>query len=176
MATTTKKIRHKTTTQKQKRENANYVSRVRPYLKIIKGWYQDGLIDEDVMRRLGISSNMFYQYKARYEEFAEACAIGKEFVDYDVQNALLRRALGYEYEETKTITSKDGSQKIEKTKKHIPPDTVACIFWLKNRQRDKWRDRQELEHSVSLESVLSALPTEVRELVKKKLAESINVA
>jgi len=174
--TKSKKPRHKTDTQKQLRENKVYVTLVKPNLRIIKGWYQDGLIDTDVARRLNINVKTLAKYRERYEELANACREGKEAPDYDVQNALLKRALGYEYEETKIIGTKDGSQKIEKVKKHIPPDTVACIFWLKNRKRTEWRDRWELEHSVSLDSVLSALPPEVRELVKQKLAESINAA
>ena len=65
-----------------------------------------------------------------------------------VIRSLYERATGYEYEEEKRIVEydKDGNVKpvkIEKTKKHVPPDVTAQIFWLKNRQRDRWQDRPQ---------------------------------
>ena len=62
-------------------------------------------------------------------------------VDIQVENALLKRALGYEYmEERVEISEKDGRKVIQMTKT-VPPDTTAQIFWLKNRRPDQWRDK-----------------------------------
>ena len=68
--------------------------------------------------------------------------------DAKVIRSLYERATGYEYEEEKKIIEydKDGNVKpvkIEKTKKHVPPDVTAQIFWLKNRLRDRWQDRPQ---------------------------------
>ena len=71
----------------------------------------------------------------------EALKKGKEIVDIQVENALLKRALGYEYmEERVEISEKDGRKVIQMTKT-VPPDTTAQIFWLKNRRPDQWRDK-----------------------------------
>ena len=79
----------------------------------------------------------------------------KEVVDIEVENALLKRALGYEYIEERVESGKDGNKKFIKTvqvTKHVPPDTTALIFWLKNRRPKNWRDKQQLEHSGSIEA------------------------
>jgi len=69
-----------------------------------------------------------------------------ENLDSRVENALLKRALGYEYTETRYEETDKGEKRVEVTK-HVPPDPRAAIFWLKNRRPDKWSDRQVLEHT-----------------------------
>jgi len=77
-----------------------------------------------------------------YPSISEALKRGKEVVGIEVENAMCKRALGYEYEEVKTIIEQtaDGSRKtkVEKTKKQVAPDVGAQIFWLKNRRRQLW--------------------------------------
>jgi len=65
------------------------------------------------------------------------------------EKSLLKRALGYDYEEMKVTVDESGQKKVEKTKKHVKPDTTAQIFWLKNRKPDKWKDKQEIEHDIN---------------------------
>ncbi len=67
-----------------------------------------------------------------------------------VERALLKRALGYDYVETRTEETDKGFKKTETTK-HVPPDTKAAVFWLKNRRPDRWSDTKLLEHEGSLE-------------------------
>ena len=82
-----------------------------------------------------------YDWKNKFPEFSEAIKKGKEIVDIQVENALLKRALGYEYmEERVEISEKDG-RKVIQTVKTVIPDTTAQIFWLKNRRPDRWRDK-----------------------------------
>jgi hypothetical protein len=111
-------------------------------LELIEGWARDGLIDEQIAEEMGIGESTLNEYKKRYPEFMESLKRGKEVVDRQVENALLKRALGYDYEETKkTMTDKGSkSKRIEKTTKHAQPDTTAQIFWLKNRKPEEWRD------------------------------------
>jgi hypothetical protein len=111
-------------------------------LELIEGWARDGLTDEQIADNMGINVATIYRYKKRYSEFCEALKKGKEVIDYEVENALLKNALGYDYEETKvTMTDKGSkSKRIEKTTKHAQPDTTAQIFWLKNRKPEEWRD------------------------------------
>ena len=88
------------------------------------------------------------RWAKEHESFGKALGEGKGVSDAKVIRSLYERATGYEYEEEKKIIEydKDGNVKpvkIEKTKKHVPPDVTAQIFWLKNRQRDRWQDRPQ---------------------------------
>lgn len=134
----------------------------------IEGWARDGLTDEQISHNIGIHPSTLYDWQKKYPEIAEALKKGKEVIDRQVENALLKRALGYEYEEVKQIIEKDEKgrdrKRIEKTIKHVVPDTAAQIFWLKNRKPHEWRDKREIETN---EEELSKLD---------KLIEAINNA
>jgi len=110
-----------------------------------------GSTDVEIAEELGISERTLYNWKERHPEFLQAIKRGKELPDARVEQSLYQRALGYDYEESKVVADKDKKVKrVEKTKKFVPPDVTACIFWLKNRMPEKWRDRHEheLEHTV----------------------------
>jgi len=115
----------------------------------IEGWAMDGLSDEQIAHNIGIVPSTLYEWKKKYSEISEALKKGKEIIDRQVENALLKRALGFEYEETKKIQEKDANGKdrirIEKFTKTMAPDTGAIAFWLKNRKPAEWRDKQNLE-------------------------------
>lgn len=112
-------------------------------LILVEGWARDGLIDEEICEKLGVGKTTFYKWKKEKTEFAEALKKGKEVVDRQVENALLKAALGYEYEE-QALTNKG---EVVMLRKYQPPNTTAAIFWLKNRKPDVWRDKQQLEHT-----------------------------
>src|SRR5690606_7678499 len=102
----------------------------------------------------------------KHPEIREALKKGKEVIDRQVENALLKRALGYEYEEVKQIIEKDEKGKdrkrIEKIVKHVAPDVGAQIFGLKNRKPREWRDKRQVEHSgdMNVNNPLNGLTTE----------------
>jgi len=133
-----------------------------------EGLARSGLTDRQIAIKLGISKTAFYEYLKFYTDFADSLKRGKAPVDTKVENALLKRALGYELEEVMTeydIAGKKRDEtalpsKVRKTKKEVLPDVTAQIFWLKNRQPMKWRDKQELEHSgqMTMINVISAVP------------------
>lgn len=112
----------------------------------IEGWARDGLTDEQIAQNIGINPATLYDWKKKYPEISKALKKGKEVVDRQVENALLKRALGYKYEEIKTEKTEEG-KKVTVTVKEVVPDTTAQIFWLKNRKPDQWRDKQQIEHS-----------------------------
>ena len=131
----------------------------------LEAYARDGLTDEQIAKNLDIVPSTLYEWKRQYSEISEALKRGKEVVDIEVENALLKRALGYDYTEERVERSQDGGKKSIKTVqtvKHIPPDTTAQIFWLKNRRPDRWRDKQQIEHSGTLEveNPLAGLTTE----------------
>ncbi len=108
----------------------------------LEGWARDGLTDEQIANNMGIARGTLYDWKNKYSDINDALKRGKEVVDILVENALLKKALGYRYlEETNT---KEGIVTLEKV---AHGDTTAQIFWLKNRKPNEWRDKQLLEHS-----------------------------
>ena len=113
-------------------------------LLLLEGWARDGLTDEQIAGNVGITETTLYEWKNRFPEISEALKKGKEVVDIQVENALLKRALGYDYQEQRIEKSEKDGTKIIQTIKHVPADTTAQIFWLKNRRPDKWRDKPEV--------------------------------
>lgn len=116
-------------------------------LTLLEGWARDGLVDAQIAHNMGISTTTLYDWKNRFPSISEALKRGKEVVDYQVENALLKRALGYEYTEVMVEESDDGVKRRETTK-HIAPDVTAQIYWLKNRRPGRWRDRPQEEREV----------------------------
>ena len=123
----------------------------------LTGWARDGLTDEQIAANIGINRCTLYDWLKRYDNISNAIKKGKEPVDTQVENALLRRALGYDYEETITEVEDLGGGKTKKhvrrVTKHVPPDTTAQIFWLKNRKPKQWRDKMEAAVSVDTEDL-----------------------
>lgn len=97
---------------------------------------------------MGIAYSTFRIWLDKFPALSASLKKGKAPADIEVENALYRNATGYDYEETITEIEKlpGGKEKqhIRKVKKHKPPDTLAQIFWLKNRRPDKWRDKQDV--------------------------------
>lgn len=118
---------------------------------------REGLIDIQIAAKLGISETSYYNYQEQHLEFLESIKRGKSVIDNKVEAALLKRALGFEYDELKSEflegenknkegedvkSSKTGTTKrVTKTTKQVVPDTTAAIFWLKNRRSKDWRDK-----------------------------------
>lgn len=125
----------------------------------MEAWARDGLTDEQIAVNAGIATATLYDWKKRYPEVSEALKKGKEVVDIEVENALFQKAIGFRETVKKAIKVKEtlyenGKRKSEKEhieytdeEIYIPPDTTAQIFWLKNRRPDRWRDKQDIEHS-----------------------------
>ncbi|MBS4872259.1 MAG: transposase [Peptoniphilus sp. oral taxon 375] len=115
-------------------------------LSLITGWARSGLTDEQVAKNMGIAYSTLREWKKKYPAISASLKKGKEVVDFEVENALYKRAIGYEYEEEKTyIQEVDGkvTKKKEIIKRHVPGDTTAQIFWLKNRKPKEWRNNPE---------------------------------
>lgn len=120
-------------------------------LILIEGWARDGLTDEQIAHNMGIHVSTLYAWKNQYSEISEALKRGKEVVDRLVENALLKRALGYEYEEVREKFEMGVCTERTVTKKEVVPDTTAQIFWLKNRKPQEWRDKRFVEESIEFE-------------------------
>jgi hypothetical protein len=130
---TTKKPAEKATAKKSGRGRPTlfkpaYIQQAYDYCAVF------GASDKQLAEYFKVTESTLNLWKLQHPEFSESLKRGKdEFDTQNVEKSLLKRAMGY---------TLDG--------KHYPADTTACIFWLKNRQPDKWRDKQELEHSGDL--------------------------
>lgn len=105
----------------------------------LEGWARDGLTDEQIAANMGIAAKTLYRWKEAYCQICQSLKKGKEVVDYEVENALLKRALGYTVKEEKL--TKDGE--VVELEREVPGDVTAQIFWLKNRKPSVWRDKPE---------------------------------
>lgn len=127
-----------------------------------------GARDVDLADFFDVSINTIHNWKTSHPEFLGALKVGKDQVDDRVERSLLQRALGYTFDSVKIIPQRDDGPLIVPIREHVPPDTTACIFWLKNRRRDAWRDRQDLEHTGK-----DGGPIETREMSELEVARRL---
>jgi transposase len=88
---------------------------------LLKGWARNGLTNEQIAANMGISKVTFYEWRNKFPNFANLIKEDKDYADTQVENALYKQAL-------------DGN-------------VTAAIFWLKNRRRNNWKDKQDVEVS-----------------------------
>lgn len=111
---------------------------------LAEGWAREGLTEKQIAKNLGVSKSTFESYKIKHPDFLDSIKRGKEPVDFEVENALLKKALGGVYQDSSTEDRIVNGKKTTLKKviiKQIPPDVVACIYWLKNRKPAQWRDK-----------------------------------
>ena len=125
-----------------------YDWKVAPKLHLVADWARNGVLDNEIMVKLGISNDSFYRYKKQYAEFRDALKTRVE-ADAQVEAALFKNATGFYYDEVQTIerySDKDGVVTETKTiKKFKEPDTTAQAIWLNNRRKEQWRQKQRDE-------------------------------
>lgn len=108
-------------------------------LGLIEGWKRDGLTDVQIAKNLGVGKNSVIKWKNDIPEFRDAIKKGKEVSDYELENALHKRAVGYYYEE-ETVTNQGD---VVTVKKYEHANPTSLIFALKNRLPHKYRDKIE---------------------------------
>ena len=122
----------------------------------ISAWARDGLTNEQIAHNMGITVKTLYEWCNKYSDFSDALKKSKEVADIQVENALYKKALGYNAVIKKTFKVKEviyseSGKRLKEVERlqvgydevHIPADTTAQIFWLKNRKPDNWRDKVE---------------------------------
>lgn len=109
-----------------------------------------GATDEEVASFFDVSTRTLYRWQAADEAFCQALKAGKAPADDRVERSLFARAVGYTFDSEKVFQFQ-GKVVRAQTREHVPPDTTAAIFWLKNRRPSEWREKAETVHSGSVE-------------------------
>ena len=121
------------------------------FIEQAKNYVALGATDEQLASFFEVNTSTIYQWKLDYPDFSNALKVSKEVYDSQIERSLAERARGYSHPEDKIFVSQ-GETIVVPTIKHYPPDTTACIFWLKNRQPQAWRDVQHHDTSIKLET------------------------
>ena len=125
--------------------------RLTDILLLIEGRCREGVSEAEIAREIGLSVSCMSGYKRRYPEFAAALFRQGDRVDVEVENALLKRALGYRYEEVtrelkpNALTGEAELVPVKVVCKEVAPDMAALLLWLKNRRPQRWREKPEAE-------------------------------
>lgn len=103
-----------------------------------------GATDKELADFFQVTEQTVNNWKRAQPEFFESITRGKMMADAQVAESLFKRALGYSHQAEKIMVVAGTVQREEYTE-HYPPDTPAASLWLRNRQPEKWRDRQQTE-------------------------------
>lgn len=152
-------------------------------LMLLESWSRDGYTYEDIARKIGISVPALRGWRKKYPEIDKALKVGREMIDYKVENALLKAALGYKTKETKVIIEinrKNGdvvSTIRETTERDVAPNVTACQVWLYNRLPEKWKRNRDkvIELSDEDNSIQVTVTRAGKEDEDDKINESIEI-
>ena len=128
-------------------------------LIILGGWARDGMTDQQIADSIGISRSTLSAWKVKYPDISDTLKNNKDIVDRRVENALLKSALGpcqREITEELVEDPETGKKKlmlVKRIEKQHPGNTLAQIFWLKNRKPKDWRDKPEVTNEETLEKL-----------------------
>lgn len=126
----------------------------------IKALALKGFTDKEICKAIDVPERTFNNWKKKYHDFWQSLKDWKAEADAKVERSLYERAQGYSHPEDK-IFCNNGEIIVQPTIKHYPPDPTSMIFWLKNRQPEKWRDKQEMNISGNLDiTVIDKWPNE----------------
>jgi len=164
-------------------------------IEMIKKMYLLGLTDKQVAEIIGVTEQTINNWKAKDQRFFESIKESKLEADKRVVESLYKRAIGYKYDEITYEKSKTGGLGIKleegditevkhtptsKTKivtKEVVADITACIFWLKNRQPESWRDKREVQTSGKIEHEIKVKEVDLddrRQIINDRLTECMN--
>lgn len=122
--------------------------------KIVHNLALLGMEDGEIARIIGVSRATLDKWVNENDDFAFSLLEGRELADAQVAARLFQRAMGYEHTATKiAIHAQSGAYQTVDYVQRYAPDTAAAIFWLKNRQPDKWKDKSVHENEFNMKDV-----------------------
>lgn len=147
------------------------------YVQMAKRIALLGATDAELGGVFSVSLSTIEDWKRTHVEFRNALKEGKTIADSEVANRLYRRALGYSHKAVKIFCTKEGDIVEAPFTQHYAPDTTACIFWLKNRRPDQWRDRQAVDLTVTPGTGVLAVPvTDAASWASQAIAQQAELA
>ncbi len=135
-----------------------------------------GATDKDIAEFFGVTEQTVNNWKIEYPEFFESIKKGKLEADAEIAKSLHHRAKGYSHPDVH-VSNYQGEITVTPLIRHYPPDTAAAIIWLKNRQPDKWRDRQSTDTNLTISLTIDAQDrrNRIAELLKRQLQDAIEI-
>lgn len=115
-------------------------------LLLIASWRRSGVSVSEIAKRMGISQKRLLELEKSNKALSEALKFDKEQTDALVEEALLKKALGFYVSEEKRVVKANGQEEVTVVSKEVPPDVSAASAWLKNRCPSKWRDKPSDEN------------------------------
>ncbi len=110
-------------------------------LTLLRGWARQGLSDEQIAHNVGVSRKTLSAWKVKYGDIGDTLKKGKQVADFEVENALFKRATGFTtVEETEELVKDVGLTVTKRVTKYVAPDTAAMIYWLKVRDPKHWQE------------------------------------
>jgi hypothetical protein len=134
-------------------------------LTLIAGWRRNGVpLTEIATKYIGVSKTGFFGWYKQSDELRKACAVSLDVANMSVEEALLKRALGYDYWEERWDLIEGELRLAQKYKRHVPPDTKAILSWLYNRLPNKWRSVQEPIESTQYKDTIKNILVAMQEV------------
>ena len=144
-----------------------YDKDVKPYLDEIRNAVKSGATVEEVAKAFDLAPSTLFRYQSEHPELKDAFTRGRARIIFDIKAALLKKALGFHYEEEKVVSKKDKDGEnvvgVEKIKRYCPPSETAAAMLLRNYDKE-WHDNDDMT------STLKQQELELR----KAIAESNN--
>lgn len=151
-------------------------------LILLEGWRRDGLSLEQIASKIGVNVATLAKWRVKYDKIGEALKKGREIVDTEVENSLLKRALGYNIFLKKPMKIKKDQYEDEivyvDEEVHIQGDVGAQIFWLTNRKPETWQNTQKNKVMIAEEtsSILKAFSKHLQDNKNNSVDLSSDVA
>ena len=114
------------------------------HVQLARGLARCGYTMAEMAHEMGVGERTLYKWRTEHPELLHALNEGRALADSVIEDSLFNRAKGYR---KRTVRKRKGPQgvTVEETLEDVPPDTTACIYWLKNRKPEQWRDRREVD-------------------------------
>lgn len=123
-----------------------------------------GATDAEIANFFEVDEATVYRWKKEYPEFCDSIKRGKDIADSNVASKLYHRATGYQHQEIITASFQGTITDTMEVTKHYAPDPTAAIFWLKNRQPKKWRDKQEIDTKITGDLTTTSISIDAEKL------------
>lgn len=132
----------------------------------VTNWAANGCTNEEIAHNMGVARSTLAVWVERHLDISDAIKAGRMMACEAIENALFKRAVGYEVQETDVVEEftgelRDGKpangavKRRETTRtRHLPPDVAAVIFYLKNRAPERYSDRRVIEQAAAVPTVV----------------------